>query len=159
MLGGEPVVRQEHGRLRRSGERAGVRLVTERGAEHVSPAMEVQDRGRGSIGGVGLGGADEQRRNAAGGRRLDARPRRRRELRLDLLVRRTRLVQVVLTRYQPAQRLPLLGDPREQLTTDRHRLGHRLVDVAQQLPGSLEQRLAGDGQLDAVRRAPQQLDA
>jgi hypothetical protein len=46
-----------------------------------------------------------------------------------------------------------------ELVSDRLRDRHRLVHVAEHLAGAVEQRLAGERQLDPVRRAPEQLAA
>ena len=79
------------------------------------------------------------------------RSRRRRELGLETLERFPCLVQAGLLSDQPGQRLEQFDGASEQLSTYRQRLRHRLVDVAQQLAGSIEKRFAGDGELDAVR--------
>jgi hypothetical protein len=52
---------------------------------------------------------------------------------------------------QSGERFEQFDQAPEQLSTNRERLGHRLVDVAQQLSGAIEQSFAGDGELDAVR--------
>jgi hypothetical protein len=55
--------------------------------------------------------------------------------------------------------LPVPGDPGQQLTADRPGRADRLVDLAQQAPGPVEQGLAGQGELDAVRGTAQQITA
>ena len=54
---------------------------------------------------------------------------------------------------------PVPGDPGQQLTADRPDRAHRLVHLAQQAAGPVEQGLAGQGELDAVRGTPQQVAA
>jgi 5'(3')-deoxyribonucleotidase len=61
------------------------------------------------------------------------------------------LVQASLLSDETGQRLEQFDGPSEQLSTHRQRLRNRFVDVEQQLAGSIEQRFAGDCQLDSVR--------
>jgi uncharacterized protein YukE len=59
-------------------------------------------------------------------------------------------VDAVLVSNQSGEGFEQFDDAPKQLSADRQRLRHGLVDVAQQLAGSMEQRFAGDGELDAV---------
>ena len=146
MLGRQPVVDNQHARLCGGCQRAGVRLVAKRRPEQIATSVQVQHGGLGPV-----GRRHDERRHPTGCDGPHGRARRRRELGLETLERFPRLVKAGLLSDQPGERLEQFDDATEQLSTDRQRLRDRLVDVAQQLAGSIEQRFAGDGELDAVR--------
>ena len=54
-------------------------------------------------------------------------------------------------------RRPVLRQPERELPAHGLRLGDRLVHALEQDVGAVEQRLAGEGELDPMRRAPQQV--
>ncbi len=83
--------------------------------------------------------------------------RRRLELPVQALERDPQLLQV--GRADLGEGLPVPGDPGQQLTADRARRADRLVHVAQQAPGPVEQGLARQRELHAVRGTPQQVAA
>ena len=81
------------------------------------------------------------------------------ELGVELLVRIAHRLQVRVGRRLVGDRLPEACDPSDQLASYRLRGRDGLVDVAQELARPVEERLAGERQLDLVGRAPQQLGA
>ena len=128
--------------------------VAERGAEHVAAAVQVEEAGPRLV-----GRRDEQRADAARADGTDGDLRRRGELRVQRLVGVAHRVDVGAGLGQVGERLPHAHAAAHELAADRLRHGDRLVDPAQDAPGPVEQRLAGQRQLDLVRGAPEQLDA
>ena len=152
MLGGEPVVGHERADPRRGDEGADQRPVPVGGADGVAAAVQVEDRH------VLLARrADHERRDAARVDRPDLDALGDRGLREERLVGRAHLLDVRTGGRDLEHRRPHGRHPVGQLAADGLRRGDRLVEVGEQLPRAVEQRAAGDGQLDAVRRAPQQL--
>jgi hypothetical protein len=126
--------------------------MAERRAEDEAAAVEVEHAGR-------RGGllADHQCLHAAGVDRADLDPGGNVEVRQQRLVGGALLLQVADVAQPVRDRLPQAGDPAHDLAADGLHRGDGLVDVAQQPARALEQRLAGDGELDAARGAAQQL--
>src|SRR6185312_9702195 len=91
VLGGQPVVDDQRGRLSRGGDGGGQVAVAERRTGHVPAAVQEQHGGRGR--GRGLGG-DPQRGHAARDDRGDHDVRRRRELPVQLLQGGTDAVEI-----------------------------------------------------------------
>ena len=146
MLGSEAVVDHQHACLCGGGQRAGVRLITERRAEQVAASVQIQHRWLWHV----LGRHDE-RWHPTGGDRPHRYARWRGELGLETLERLPGVVNAGFLGNEAGERFEQLDRASEQLSTYRQRLRHGLVDVAQQLAGSIEKRFAGDRELDAVR--------
>ena len=154
MLGGETIIGNEHTGLRRGRQGAGVRLVSERRPKHVCAAMQIQHRRLWSI-----GRGRDQRRHPTGCDRPHARAGWPLKLGLETFEHCPGLVQAGIPGDESGQWLEQPGDAPEQLSSDRQGRRHRLVDIAQQLAGSLEQRFPGERELHAMGRSPQQLAA
>jgi hypothetical protein len=153
MLGCEPEVRHERADPRRGDERADQRPVPVRGADRVPAAVQEEDRH------VLLARGDRERRDAARVDRPDLDAVGDRGLREERLVRGPHLLDVGVGGRDLEHRRPHRRHPVGQLSADGLRRGDRLVEVGEQAPRAVEQRAAGDRQLDAMRRAPQQLAA
>ena len=150
MLGGQPVVRDDDAGPGLFGQGAGQRPVAERRPGHVPAAVQVQHGG----GCLGLG-REQESRHSPGVHRPHADAGRRLELPVQALERDPQLLQV--GRADLGEGLPVPGDAGQQLTADRACRADRLVDLAQQAPGPVEQGLARQRELDAVRGPPQQV--
>ena len=106
-----------------------------------------------------VGRRDEQRADAAGAGGAHGDLGRRRELRVQGLVGVAHRVDVGAGLGQVGERLPHAHAAADELAADRLRHRDGLVDAAQDAARAVEQRLAGQRQLDAVRGAPEELDA
>jgi hypothetical protein len=104
-------------------------------------------------------GPDQERRHTTGVHRPDLDLGRRRELGVQVLGGVPQGLQVDLVAGQLVDRLPDPGKAGRHLAADRPRGGHRVVDAVQEAARSVEQGLAGERQLDAVRGPPQQVAA
>ena len=82
-----------------------------------------------------------------------------RELGVELLVGVASGLEAALPVRDRKQGRPELGQAPGELAADGQGRGDGLVDVLQQPPGPVEQRLARDRQLDAVRGAAQEIAA
>ena len=154
MLGGEAELGRQDARAGGDGQRADQRLVAEGRSHHVPAPVEVEERRER----IGVRGQLE-RRHAAGVDRGDRHLRRRCELGVELLVGVALRLQPAVRDRDREQRRPQLRQPPGELAPDREGHGDRLVDVGQEPPGPVEQRLARDRQLDAVGGAAQEIAA
>jgi hypothetical protein len=118
----------------------------------VAAAVQVQQGG----GFLGLG-REQESGDSPGVHRSHVDVRRRLELPVLGLERDPQFLQVAGTDL--GEGLPVPGDARQQLAADRPRRADRLIDVAQEAAGPVEQGLARERELDAVRRTPQQVTA
>ena len=112
-----------------------------------------------SVAGAPGAGSSSERGDAAGDHRAGRDLRRRLEPRAQLLVGRAHRLEVGVGGRELGERREQARDAVGQLAPDRLRGRDRLVDVGEDPPGALEQRVAGERELHAVRRAPQQLAA
>ena len=154
MLGGEPVVGHDHARIGGCGQRAGQMPVAEGGTHHVTAAVEQQDRRRQL-----RPGREQQRRNATGDHRPHRHPGGQLELPVQLLARVAQRLQVGARGGEVVQRFPRRGQPALQVAADRAGGEDRVVHIGEQPPRPVEQRVAGQRQLDPVRGAAQQVAA
>jgi hypothetical protein len=152
MLRGEPVIRDDDTGPGTVGQGADQRPVAERRAGHVPAAVQVQQ----GSGFLGLA-REQETRHSPGVHRSHADGRGRLEPPVQALERDPQFLQVA--RSDLGEGLPVPGDAREQFPADRAGRADRLVDLAQQAPGPVQQRLARERELDAVRGPPQQVAA
>ena len=151
VLGGEPVVGDEHAGVGREGERARQWPVAERRSAAVAAAVEMHQPRR-VVGPL----RDQQRRHPVGVHRRHRHLGRRLEGREHPLVRRALLLEVGVGRHGSGHRLPESRHPLDVFAADRLHGRHRGIDLAQDRAHPIEECVAGDGQLDAMRRAQQQ---
>ena len=131
---------------------AGQVPVPERRTRHIAAAVQVEHR----HGGV-RARQELQRRHPGGVGRRNLDLGRHRELRVQRLARGPQVCRVPPTGDQRVDRLPEPLDALGEFAADRSGRRDRLVEIAQQFAGPVEEGLAGQRQLDPVRRPPQQV--
>jgi hypothetical protein len=154
VLGGEPVVGHEHARVGGGGQRAGQVPVAEGGAHHVAAAVEQQDR-RGQL----LPWREQERRHPTGDHRSYRHPGGHLELPVQLLAGIAQRLQVGARGGEGVQGFPGRGQPALEVAADGTGGEDRVVQIGDQAPRAVEQRVAGQRQLDPMRGAAQQVAA
>ena len=155
MLGGEPVVGHDHARVGGGGQRAGQVPVAEGGAHHVAAAVQQQDRRRRAPAGARAAATGPHRRSPAA-------PTPRRPSRTARAAARTASRSACrsgLAAVRSSSGSQAAASRRSRSPPTERVAKTASSTIGEQPPRAVEQRVAGQRQLDPMRGAAQQVAA